>query len=178
MQNGFKEYIGSLTAENIPWHRLLTAYGTARDYRELIPSLERADDPDEWEEIFDKMSDFESQDTLFPSAPFALIFLVRSLEHHLGNGTEKSRIIAEKLKDRLSYYLEICDDAATDDTEPLGSFADMLDDKYLLAEDIADEDLEEICEDPDSIPEELFSAIYCYSKLVLSQISEIPDGRI
>lgn len=177
MQSSFKEYIGSLTAENIPWHRMLTAYGTAREYKNLIPSIDRAANADEWEEIFDKMSDFESQDTLFPCAPFALIFLVRNLEHHLGNDTEESRIIAEKLKGKLSYYLEICNDAITDDTEPLGSFADMLDDKYLLAEDIADEDLEEICEDPDSIPEELFSAIYYYSKLVLSQISEIVDGR-
>ncbi len=60
-------------------------------------------------------------------------------------------------------------------SQPLGNFSDMLDEKYLLPEDCDEDELEEIFEDPDAIPDELFYSFYYYSKIVLSQVPEMLD---
>ena len=57
--------------------------------------------------------------------------------------------------------------------QPLGHFWDLLDDENLLPEDCTEEDLDQIFENPDAVSDELFYSFYYYSKIVLSQISDI-----
>jgi hypothetical protein len=171
-----KDYIDSLSIECIPWHRMFTAYGTAENYSELLSKLEQTFDVNEWEETYSKISDFEHQSTMFPPAPFVLVFLIRIFRKLLGSNTENGDIIAKSLIDNFVYYSEICSDAEEmEHSPPLSRFSDMLDEEYLLSEEFDEEELDEIFENPDAVPDELFYSFYYYSKMVLSKIPDILD---
>ena len=173
MNDKIKNYIDSLTPEQIPWDRMFTAEGTAENYDEILSDLENTADFAEFSDYLDEISSFETQGTLFPPAPFVLVFLVRILEKHL---TDKNDDIAKALTDQLLYYAEICKDSENSEhAEPLDNFSDMLDEEHLLEEDIDDDELEELFEDPDIMPDDLFYSLYYYSNIVLSQIPEILD---
>lgn len=176
MDEKINSYIDSLTIECIPWHRMFTAYGTAEFYGEILSTLEQTVNVKEWEENFNSISDFEHQSTMFPPAPFVLVFLVRILDKHLNSKTEAGDIIAKKLIDQFIYYVEICNDAENmEHAQQLSNFSDMLDEKYLISEECDDEELDEIFEDPDAVPDNLFYSFYYYSKMVLSQVPDILD---
>ncbi|MBR4455061.1 MAG: hypothetical protein IKS32_02415 [Solobacterium sp.] len=168
-----KTYIDGLNSERIPWNRMFTAYGTADHYSELLAVLEQTFDIEEWNKTFNQLSDFEHQSTMFPPAPFVLVFLVRILKRLL---QESADDIAEKLIGQFMYYTDVCNDAeAMEHAEPLSRFSDLLDDKYLLSEDDPEEDLQKVYGDPDAVPDELFFSFYYYSKIVLSGIPDILD---
>ena len=86
MDTATKSYIDSLDRRIIPWSRMFTAYGTAEQYPELLSELELAADIDAWKMAFNRVSDFEHQSTMFPPAPFAMVFLVRMLQKRLEEG--------------------------------------------------------------------------------------------
>lgn len=174
MDKATKDYINRLNIECIPWHRMFTAYGTAENYDELLSVLEQTLDVDEWNKAFNRISDFEHQSTMFPPAPFALVFLVRILKKLLNCRKSSANIIAKKLIHQFTYYAEICNDAEKEKhAPPLDNFSEMLDEQYLLSENFEDSELEEIFENPDSVPDELFYSFYYYSKVVLSQVPDI-----
>ncbi|MDE5935932.1 MAG: hypothetical protein K2G83_00785, partial [Ruminococcus sp.] len=75
-----KEYIENLNISDIPWNRMVTAYGTAENYPEYLNVLDAMQNVDEMNEVLNDVSDFEHQSTLFSPAPFALIFLLRIYE--------------------------------------------------------------------------------------------------
>ena len=169
-----RNYIDGLDKGSIPWNRMFTAYGTAEHYEELLTKLEQTTDTEQWMKAFNRMSDFEHQSTMFPPAPFALIFLVRILQKLLHDGSADE--IVEKLVGQLVYYAKICSYAEKmEHAQPLGHFSDLLDDDNLLAEDCIDEELERVYGDPDAISDELFYSFYYYSGIVLSQVPDILD---
>ena len=88
MDTETKRFIESLDKRNIPWNRMFTAYGTAERYGEVLSLLEEIEDPEQWKKIFNQISDFEHQSTMFPPAPFALVFLVRILEKLIRDGAD------------------------------------------------------------------------------------------
>ena len=100
-----RDYIDSLEVNSVPWSRMFTAYGTAEHYPELLSELEQIRDIDRWKMVFNRISDFEHQSTLFPPAPFVLIFLVRHLRKLLEEG--KAEDIAERMIDQFGYYIGI-----------------------------------------------------------------------
>lgn len=176
MDKIIKDYIDNLSSDGIPWHRMLTAYGTAENYSELLSTLEQMDDVREWKETYNNILDFEHQSTMFPPAPFVLVFLVRILEKVLNSNTKSGDMIAKMLIDQFIYYVDVCIDAEeTEHSQPLSNFSDMLDAKYLLPEDFDDDEFEEIFENLDDISDELFYSFYYYSKMVLSQVPDILD---
>ena len=153
---------------------MFTAYGTAEKYPELLSELEQIRDIDRWKKCFNSLSDFEHQSTLFPPAPFALIFLVRQLRRLLEEG--KAEDIAERMIDQFEYYIDICIDAESmEHAQPLGRFSDLLDEENLLPEGCTEDDLLEVFEDPEAVPDTLFYSFYYYSMIVLSQIPDILD---
>ena len=174
MDTETKRFIESLDKRNIPWNRMFTAYGTAERYCEVLSVLEEIEDPEQWKKTFNQMSDFEHQSTMFPPAPFALVFLVRILEKLIRDGADDA---AEWLTGQLMYYLEVCTDAdRLEHAQPLGSFSDLLrDENLLLSEDNTEEDLENIFEDPGLVPDDLFYSFYYYSRVALSQVPSILD---
>ncbi len=172
MDTATRNYINSLDRRSIPWNRMFTAYGTAEHYNELLFVLEETTDEALWKKTFNRISDFEHQSTMFPPAPFVLIFLVRILQKHLQGGSSDG--IAKKLIDQLTYYADVCNHAEEmEHAQPLGHFWDLLDDENLLPENCTEEDLDEVFENPDVIPDELFYSFYYYSKVVLSQVADI-----
>ena len=92
MDTAIKNYIDSLDRRSIPWNRMFTAYGTAEHYNELLSVLEEITDEVQWKKTFTRISDFEHQSTMFPPAPFVLVFLVRILQKHLQDGSHRGRI--------------------------------------------------------------------------------------
>ena len=174
MDTATKNYIDSLDRRSIPWNRMFTAYGTAEHYNELLSVLEETTDEEQWKKTFNRLSDFEHQSTMFPPAPFALVFLVRILQKLLQDASAGG--IAKKLTDQFIYYAEVCCEAEEmEHAQPLSHFGDLLDDGNLLPEDCTEEDLDEVFEDPDAISDELFFSFYYYAKIVLSQVPDILD---
>ena len=150
MDTAIKNYIDSLDRSSIPWNRMFTAYGTAERYNELLSVLEETTDEAQWKKTFSRISDFEHQSTMFPPAPFVLVFLVRILQKHLQDGSSDG--IAKILIDQLTYYTGLCDDAENmEHAQPLDHFWDLLDDENLLPEDCTEEDLDQIFENPDAV---------------------------
>ena len=174
MDTATKNYIDSLDRRSIPWNRMFTAYGTAEHYNELLSVLEETTDEEQWKKTFNRLSDFEHQSTMFPPAPFALVFLVRILQKLLQDASAYG--IVKKLIDHFMYYAEVCCGAEEmEHAQPLSHFEDLLDDGNLLPEDCTEEDLDEIFEDPDAVSDELFFSFYYYAKTVLSQVPDILD---
>ena len=174
MDTATKNYIDSLDRRSIPWNRMFTAYGTVEHYNELLSVLEETTDEEQWKKTFNRLSDFEHQSTMFPPAPFALVFLVRILQKLLQDASAYG--IVKKLIDHFMYYAEVCCGAEEmEHAQPLSHFEDLLDDGNLLPEDCTEEDLDEIFEDPDAVSDELFFSFYYYAKTVLSQVPDILD---
>ena len=174
MDTATKNYIDSLDRRNIPWSRMFTAYGTAENYNELLSVLEQTTDIEQWKNTFNRISDFEHQSTMFPPAPFVMVFLVRILQEHLREG--KAEGIARKMIDQFMYYAEVCSYAEEmEHAEPLKHFSDLLTDENLLPEECTEEDLQRVFEDPDAVPDELFYSYYYYTKMVLSLVPDILD---
>ena len=171
-----KAYIDGLHREDIPWQRMFTAYGTAARYNDALSVLEASDDPEEWGRTFNTMSDFEHQSTMFPPAPFALVFLVRILSKLLERKTENSDRIAAELVDQLIYYAEVCRDADEwDHAEPLDRMSDLLDEDRLLSADPTEEELDALFSDPDAVPDNVFYSYYYYSAVVLGEAPAVLD---
>ena len=169
-----RDYIDSLEVNSVPWSRMFTAYGTADHYPELLFELDQIRDIDRWKMVFNRISDFEHQSTLFPPAPFVLIFLVRHLRKLLEEG--KAEDIAERMIDQFGYYIGICRDAEKmEHAHPLERFSDLLDEENLLPEGCTEEDLLAVFEDPEAVSDALFCSFYYYSMTVLSQIPDILD---
>ena len=174
MDDVTRDYIDSLEVNSVPWSRMFTAYGTAEHYPELLSELEHTRDIDRWKKFFNKISDFEHQSTLFPPAPFVLIFLVRQLQKLLEEG--KAEDIVERMIDQFGYYIGICRDAERmEHAHPFVRFSDLLNEENLLPEGCTEEDLLAVFEDPESVPDTLFYSFYYYSMIVLSQIPDILD---
>ena len=176
MNEETKQYIDSLEIQNIPWNRMFNAYHITENYGKLLLAMQEMTDFDEWKKNFVLILDFEHQETLFPCAPFVLVFLVRILEKALNLETKSGEMIAETLVDSLSTYAEICYNAEEwEHADPFPYFSDMLNEKYLLPEDIDEEELDEFLENPDMISDELFYSVYYYSRMILSQVPEMLD---
>lgn len=168
-----KEYMDNLKIEDIPWDRMATAYGTAKNYPKYLAVLDSINNINKMQKAFDRISDFEHQSTMFPPAPFALVFLVRIYKKAKQTNTPESEWIIDKFNEDFEYYLEICDDAdSMEHAEPLPHFSDMLDKKYLLPENFTEDDLDEFFENPDSMPDDYFYSLYYYSDAVLSEIQD------
>lgn len=164
-----RKYIDSLEIEDIPWDRMATAYGTAKKYPQYLAVLDKMQDIRKMKKAFDKISDFEHQSTMFPPAPFAIVFLMRILEKAKQTDTPEAEWIIEKFGEDFDYYLEICADAdSTEHAEQLPNFSDMLNEKYLLPKNATEDDLEEFFENPDSMPDDYFYSLYYYSEKVIS----------
>lgn len=164
-----KEYIDSLEIGDIPWGRMATAYGTAKKYPQYLAVLDKMQDIKKMKKAFDKISGFEHQSTMFPPAPFALVFLVKILKKAKNTDSPEAEWIIEKFSEDFKYYLEICADAdSMEHADPLPNFSDMLNGKYLLPEKCTNDDLEDFFENPDSMPDDYFYSLYYYSEKIIS----------
>ena len=169
-----RDYIDSLEINSIPWNRMFTAYGTADRYPQLLSEMEEATDIDHWKRAFFEISDFEHQGTLFPPAPFVLVFLGRFLRKLLEEG--RGEDIVKWMLDQFAYYVDICVEAENSEhAHQLERLSDLLEDRNLLPEECTFDTLQDFFEDPEAVSDALFYSSYYYSLVVLSQVPEILD---
>ncbi len=178
-------YVQNVTIEEVPWHRITTAYDMASDFPEFFNEIWAMDSlasvKDALSEI---MNDIEHQGTLWHSTPFAMIFLVRILDHAIAE-TQKKEIadyIITTLLDFFELIVECCYDFYGEmeegDTEAaLPFFSDMLKEEYLGSENEDEEYDLSIFEEN----EELFNSCWHYSyqtllfgKPVLEKLENTP----
>ena len=166
-----RRYIDNLKIEDIPWNRMVSAYGTAKDCPEYFKVLDSLQNIDEMNETLDNiMSEIEHQSTFFSPAPFALVFLVRILEKAKNTNTPEAEWLINTINKRFGYFLELCDENIYSEYneafQPLPNISDLLDEKYLLPKNYTEDDLEEYYEN--FMPDDCFYSLYYYSKKVIS----------
>ena len=164
-------YVQNVTIEEVPWHRITTAYDMASDFPEFFNEIWAMDSlasvKDALSEI---MNDIEHQGTLWHSTPFAMIFLVRSLEHAVGE-TEERQIADYMITTLLDFfvliaecYYDFCGEIEEGEAEDmLPFFSDMLKEEYLASENEDEDSVLSIYEEN----EDLFYSFWYYSYRVL-----------
>ena len=164
-------FIQTVKIDEIPWHRLTTAYGRATDFPEYLRILSEIKDIKAIEEAGELLAiNISHQSTLWHSTPFALIFLVRIFKDALIK--RQSNSIADYLvKELLELFVEIAeavnDGNMLEHAEPLPHFLDLLKEEYLWSE-VYDEEADELrYEDDNVFPDDLFYSFYYYSGEVL-----------
>lgn len=164
-------FIQTVKIDEIPWHRLTTAYGRATDFPEYLMILSEIKDIKAMEEAGELLAiNISHQSTLWHSTPFALIFLVRIFKDALIK--RQSNSIADYLvKELLELFVEVAEAVnygnMLEHAEPLTHFSDLLKEEYLWSE-IYDEDADELrYEDDNVFPDDLFYSFYYYSGEVL-----------
>lgn len=174
--NDIKKYMDSLEIEDIPWHRMITAYETAENYPEYLRILDEMKDLDEVRRAWNNISDFEHQSTLYIPAPFVMVFLMGILEKAVNSPENPVAVwLADKLADSFIYYAEICSDAEkVEHTEPLKNMSDIINDEYLLTENYTEDDFDEYY--AEFFPDDLFYSIYYYTGKILLETLEIHDN--
>jgi hypothetical protein len=164
-------FIQTVKIDEIPWHRLTTAYGRATDFPEYLRILSEIKDIKAIEEAGELLAiNISHQSTLWHSTPFALIFLVRIFKDALIK--RQSNSIADYLaKELLELFVEVAeavnDGNMLEHAEPLPHFLDLLKEEYLWSE-VYDEEADELrYEDDNVFPDDLFYSFYYYSGEVL-----------
>ena len=144
-------FIQTVKIDEIPWHRLTTAYGRATDFPEYLRILSEIKDIKAMEEAGELLAiNISHQSTLWHSTPFALIFLVRIFKDALIK--RQSNSIADYLvKELLELFVEVA--------EAVNEEADEL--RY---------------EDDNVFPDDLFYSFYYYSKEVLLTCKPLLSG--
>ena len=156
-------YMQNLKLEEVPWHRLSTAYGRAADFPEYYNTIwDMADLESVETALTEILSDIEHQGTLGHSTPFAMIFLVRIFEHAIPEISKNAcaDYIIENLLDFFALIVDCFDEYdEMEHDEQLPEFSDMLQEDYL-GSDLYDEDEEE--DDFDRFEEGDYDVIYSF----------------
>ena len=165
-------YIRNLKMEEVPWDRITTAYGTAKDFPEYFTALQELTDLAQVSRALGEITDqIEHQSTLWHATPFAMIFLVRSFERAVDEW-EKNEV-AQYVVEKLLGFFEVIIDCVQDwnsmsdeeQEEPLPEFFDLLKEEYLLPEDCDEEEVDEWWEE--GVLDDLLYSFYFYSHQML-----------
>lgn len=130
-----REYINNLKVGDIPWDRMVTAYGTAEKFPEFFTVLEDMQSIDNMNDALDNiMAEIEHQDSLYQPLPFVMIFFKRLLKKTENIHTYEAEWLAEEIRKIFKYILDCCDYRVYEFAhgEILWDFKDLLDEKYLL----------------------------------------------
>lgn len=164
-----QSYINNLKIEEVPWRRVITAYGRGTDFPKYFKTMWNMADMDDVKAALDEVAiNIEHQSTLWHATPFAMIFLVRIFEHALDemDENEVAYFIVEKLLE-LFIVVARCfhDGEGMEHAEPLPFFSDMINEQYLWAEEYSKEDDEKRYEEEgdELFPDGLFYSFWYYS---------------
>lgn len=130
-----KEFIDNLKIEDIPWDKMVTAYGTAEKFPEYFSVLEKMQSIDSMDEAFyNIMQEVEHQETCYQPLPFVMIFFKKFLKKAETNHTPEAEWLAVEIRKIFDYILDCCDYRVYEFAhgEALWDFKDLLNEKYLL----------------------------------------------
>lgn len=162
------QYIENVKAEDIPWHRLTTAYKRATDFDKYFDVLFKMKSKEDVKEAGNEIAvNIEHQDTLWQATPFACIFLYRIFKKALEDRDKNpvAAYLVPELSELFVYIVEavnIVEDMEHPD--PLVNFKDMLSEEYLWSEVYDEEEDEMRWDEGDVFPDNLFYSFYYYSK--------------
>ena len=164
-------FIQTVKSEEIPWHRLTTAYGRATGFPKYFDVLSKMEDLEAIDNAGEEIAiNIEHQSTLWHSTPFALIFLCRIFK--LALDRRKSGNIADYLvNELLELFIEIAEAIKgaeeLEHADRLTYFSVLLKEEYLWSEEY-DEEADELRYESDEVfPDDLFYSFYYYSHQVL-----------
>lgn len=164
-------YIQNVKVEEIPWHRITTAYGRATDFPRQFGILWNMADMAQVKSALDEItSNTEHQSTLWHATPFTMIILARIFEHAISqlNQNKIADFITEQLLDFFVVIAECFHDGnEMDHAQQLPNFSDMLKEHYLWSEDYDEEEDELRYEEEYLFPDDLFYSFWYYSYQVL-----------
>lgn len=166
-------YMQNLKLEDVPWHRITTAYGRATNFPDYFQTIWKMEKKKEVQIALQEItSDIEHQSTLWHATPFAIIFLVRIFDDAISKIATNpcAKFIVEYLLDFffviagccLDLDEEILDDKITE--EPLPYFADIIQETYLFPEEYNEEE----DEDDYSLLDDILYSFWYYSREALS----------
>ena len=165
------KYIENVKVEDIPWHRLTTAYKRATDFDKYFDVLFKMKSKEDVKEAGNEIAvNIEHQDTLWQATPFACIFLYRIFKKALEDRDKNpvAAYLVPELAELFGYIFEavnIVEDMEHPD--PLPHFKDMLSEEYLWSEVYDEEEDEMRWDEGDVFPDDLYYSFYYYSKQVL-----------
>ena len=164
-------YIENVKVQDIPWHRLTTAYKRATDFDKYFDVLFKMKSKEDVKEAGNEIAvNIEHQDTLWQATPFACIFLYRIFKKALEDRDKNpvADYLAPELAELFGYIAEAVNIVENmEHADPLPNFKDMIDEKYLWSEVYDEEEDEMRWEEEDVFPDDLFYSFYYYSKQVL-----------
>ena len=165
------QYIENVKVEDIPWHRLTTAYKRATDFDKYFDVLFKMKSKEDVKEAGNEIAvNIEHQDTLWQATPFACIFLYRVFKKALKDRDKNpvAAYLVPELAELFGYIFEAVN--VVEDMEhpdPLPHFKDMLSEEYLWSEVYDEEEDEMRWDEGDVFPDDLYYSFYYYSKQVL-----------
>lgn len=180
-------YMENLKIDDVPWHRLTTAYGRAADFPIYFKQLwDMADEEAVSEALEAVTGSIEHQSTLWHAAPFAMIFLVRIFERAVSE-METSEVAASAVEQLVDFFgvMAECfrEGDAMEHAEQLAHFSDLLKENYLWSEEYDEEEDEMRYEEDVVFPDDLFYSFYYYSyqalllvKPILKRVENGPFG--
>ena len=160
-------YMQNVKIEEIPWHRLATAYGRTADFPEYFNTVWNMADLASVETALGEiLYNIEHQGTLWHSTPFAMIFLVRAFGHAIPEIAQNA--CAEYIVENLLDFFELIVDCFYDCDEleydaPVPDFSDMLQEDYLWSEVYDEEEDFGRYEEGDLYPDGVFYSFWYYS---------------
>lgn len=164
-------FIQTVKSDEIPWHRLTTAYGRASGFPKYFDVLSKMKDLEAINNAGEEIAiNIEHQSTLWHSTPFALIFLGRIFKQALDR--RKQDNIADYLANELlELFIEVAEAIkgaeGLEHADQLPYFSDLLKEEYLWSEKY-DEEADELRYESDEVfPDDLFYSFYYYSYQVL-----------
>lgn len=160
-------FIQNLMTDEVPWHRITTAYGRATEFPEYFENLyDMSDMTAVTMALTEITANIEHQSTLWHSTPFTILFLTRIFVKAVSK-MKKSEIayfITEQLLDFFSMVAECFRDVnELEHPDQLPLFSDMLKEEYLWSEEYDEEEDEMRYEEDDVFPTDLFYSFYYYS---------------
>lgn len=162
-----RAYMQSIKMEEVPWHRLATAYGRATDFPKYFNVIwDMADLASVKEALSEILSNIEHQGTLWHSTPFAMIFLIRIFEHAIPEigQNECADFIIENLFDFFELIVDCFHDFDELETDKrLSDFSDMLREDFLWSEIYDEEEDLKRYEEGDLYPDNVFYGFWYYS---------------
>lgn len=160
-------YIENIKVDEIPWHRITTAYGRATEFPQYLRVMwDMADKVEVKKALNEVANNIEHQGTLWHSTPFAMIFLVRIFRKAISEkgNNEMADFITEQLLNFFDVVAECYHDAEEmEHADQLPFFSDMLKEEYLWSEEYSEEKDIMRYEEEEVFPDRLFYSFYYYS---------------
>ena len=164
-------YIENVKVQDIPWHRLTTAYKRATDFDKYFDVLFNMKSKEDVKEAGNEIAvNIEHQDTLWHATPFACIFLYRIFKKALEDRDKNpvADYLVPELAELFVYIVEAVNIVENmEHPDPLVNFKDMLSKEYLWSEVYDEEEDEMRWEEGNVFPDDLYYSFYYYLKQVL-----------